>query len=133
MFEINHKLKAEAIQIGNERTPVFVADEFMLNVEPAKREAIGLAYSDKKEEIGAYYPGVRANVGGDYGMAVLRYATNILFKFFQVPDHLTMYPLGGSYSLITTQEEDMDLLQCIPHFDNNNQWSYAVIHHLNDW
>lgn len=132
MFEVNRQLKAEALQIGNEKTPVFVVDDFMLDSSPAKQEAIALGYSDNKEEIGAYYPGIRAPVGGDYGMAVLRYATNILYKFFQVPDKLTMYPLNGSYSLISTREEDMDLLQCIPHFDNNQKYTFAIIHHLND-
>lgn len=132
MFEINRGLNAETLEIGNERTPVFIVDDFMLDIEPARQEAIALDYSDDKEHIGAYYPGIRAPVGGDYGMAVLRYVANILYKLFQVPDDLTMYPLNGSYSLITTRNEDMNLLQCIPHYDNTKPCTYAVIHHLND-
>lgn len=132
MFEINRDLTAEALQIGNENTPVFIVDDFMLDLSPARKEAVSLAFSSDDEATGSYYPGIRAPVGGDYGMAVLRYVTNVLYKFFQVPDDLTMHPLNGSYSLITTREEDMHLLQCIPHFDNDRPFTFAAIHHLND-
>ena len=65
-------------------------------------------------------------------MSLLRHTQAIFYKIFQVPNQLTLYPQNGSYSLITKQEKEMDSLQCIPHFDNNNTFSFAMLHYLND-
>lgn len=132
MFEINPKLQQKAYRLGHEQTPLFVVDDVMLDYSDAQKEACSIAYSSDKNKIGAYYPGVRAPVGEAYGMAVLRYSLDVFYHFFQVPKALSLFPKNGSYSLITQQPQNMDLLQCIPHFDNNDTYNFAMIHYLND-
>ncbi|MDO6444161.1 DUF6445 family protein [Colwellia sp. 1_MG-2023] len=132
MFSLNPNLTQQAFLIGNERTPVFVVDNFMRDYSDAIDEASKLSYASDKESVGAYYPGIRAPVGTEYGMSLLRHTQAIFYKIFQVPNQLTMFPQNGSYSLITKAENDMDSLQCIPHFDNNNTFSFAMLHYLNE-
>jgi hypothetical protein len=132
MFALNPKLVQQAYRIGNEKTPVFIIDDFMLDYFGAINEAINLPYANDKESVGAYYPGIRASVGSEYGMALLQNTAAIFYKVFGVPKELTLFPKNGSYSLMTKQPEDMDLLQCIPHFDNNDTFSFAMIHYLNE-
>ena len=132
MFKLNPNLKQQAIRIGNERTPIFIVDDFMGDYQGAIDEAIALAYRSDKDSVGAYYPGIRAPVGTHYGMALLQQTAAIFYQVFNVPKTLTLHPLNGSYSLVTKQEHEMDLLQCIPHFDNNQTFSFAMIHYLNN-
>ncbi|TRX58000.1 DUF6445 family protein [Thalassomonas sp. M1454] len=132
MFELNPKLKQQAIRVGNEQTPIFIVDDFMGDYQGAIDEAIALPYRNDKDSVGEYYPGIRAPVGKDYGMSLLKQTAAIFYKIFGVPRALTLYPKNGSYSLITKQEHEMDLLQCIPHFDNNDTFSFAMIHYLNN-
>lgn len=132
MFSLNPNLFQQAYRVGNEQTPVFVVDDFMLDYSGAIEEAIKLSYAKDKESVGAYYPGIRAPVGAEYGMSLLTHTAQIFYKIFRVPNQLTLFPQNGSYSLITKQEQEMDLLQCIPHFDNNDTFSFAMLHYLNE-
>jgi hypothetical protein len=132
MFEINPNLQVNAYRLGNEQTPLLVVDDVMLDYSAAQQEACSIAYSSDKDVVGAYYPGIRAPVGEAYGMALLRYSLGLFYRFFLVPQSLTLHPKNGSYSLITQQPQEMDLLQCIPHFDNNETFSFAMIHYLNE-
>lgn len=132
MFDINPNLTQQAQIIGNESTPIFVVDDFMLDYSAAIEEAVQLEYSSDKESVGAYYPGIRAPVGTDYGMSLLKHAHGIFYNIFKVPKQFTLFPQNGSYSLITKHEKDMDLLQCIPHFDSNQTFGFAMLHYLNE-
>lgn len=131
MFEINPRLRQQLIKVGHEQTPIFIVDDFMLDYQGALNEAVSLAYANDKDSVGAYYPGIRAPVGADYGMSLLRNVAAIFYNIFGVPKDLTLFPQNGSYSLVTKQEEALDLLQCIPHFDNNGTFNFAMLHYLN--
>lgn len=118
-------------RIGYEHTPIFVVDDFLLSTESVIDQGVKASYDTGKTK-GSYYPGVRADVNSEYGMTVLQYAAFVLYKAFGVPESLTLYPKSGSFSLLTQQPENMNLLQCIPHFDNNDTFSFAAIHYLNE-
>lgn len=132
MYSLNPELSQQAFRIGNEQTPVFIVDDFMQDYSGAIEEAIQSPYAADKESVGAYYPGMRAPVGSEYGMSLLKYTQAIFYKIFSVPNQLTLFPQNGSYSLITKQEQDMDALQCLPHFDNSKTFSFAMLHYLNE-
>lgn len=130
MFDISQESKGTLHQVGDEKTPIFVIDDFMVNTKDIINEATNLHYIDSQEH-NSYYPGVRAPVGEAYGMAVLKAIAPIFYNVFKVPKNLTLYPQDGQFSLLTQHEKDMNLLQCIPHFDNNIAFSFAALHYLN--
>ncbi|XPF95504.1 DUF6445 family protein [Colwellia sp. RE-S-Sl-9] len=131
MNEINLKAKPSHFFIGDENTPIFILDDILLDTSAAIIEAQSANYIQQKNVDGTYYPGVRADVGGDYGMTILKAIQSIFYSFYQVPKNLTLIPKSGQYSLLTQSERELDLLQCLPHYDNKNQYSFAVLHYLN--
>lgn len=130
MYEINRKSKNTLLQVGDEKTPVIIIDDFLVTTSQAIKEAVHSKYLAGKAH-NNYYPGVCSPVGSDYGMAVLNAIAPIFYQALKVPRELTLYPKDGRYSLLAQEEKDLDLLQCIPHFDNNLKYSFAVMHYLN--
>lgn len=130
MFEINPKSKGKLIYVGNEKTPVFIIDDFMVDTQDIINEAASLSYVGGQEN-NNYYPGIRAPVSNSYGMAVLEAIAPVFYNAFKVPNKLTLYPKIASYSLLTQQEKDMNLFQCIPHFDSTLTYTFAALHYIN--
>lgn len=131
MNKINPNVKPSHFLIGEEKTPVFVLDDVLLDTSAAINEAKSLDYISQQSIQGTYYPGCRAHVGGDYGMTILKFISQIFYKFYQVPEHLTLIPTNGQYSLLTQPENQLSELQCLPHYDNKKRYGFAVLHYLN--
>lgn len=131
MNKINVKAKPSHFFIGNENTPIFILDDILLDTSAAINEAKLASYAEQKDVEGIYYPGTRSDVGGDYGMTILKAIQSVFYSFYQVPKHLTLIPKSGQYSLLTQSESQLDLLQCLPHYDNKKKYSFAVLHYLN--
>lgn len=130
MYVVNRKSKNSMLKIGNEKTSVFIIDDFLVDTQPAIEYAAKQSFIAGKEH-NNLYPGIRTPVDTDYGMTVLNAIAPIFYNVIGVPAHLTLQPKIASYSLLTQDEKDLDLLQCIPHFDNTLTFSYAVLHYLN--
>lgn len=130
MHNINRKSKNTLLQVGSEKTPVIIIDNFLLDTSAAIKEAVNSKFIAGKEH-NNYYPGVRTPVGSSYGMAVLKAIAPIFYQIIKVPKNLTLFPKNGSYALLTQAEKELELLQCIPHFDDNLIYSFAVLHYLN--
>lgn len=131
MFEISPQSKGSLIRVGDEQTPVFVIDNFMVNTTDIIQEAATLNYVSGQEH-NNYYPGIRAPVSNEYGMAVLNAIAPIFYNVLKIPKNLTLYPKIASFSLLTQKEDDMNLFQCIPHFDNTSTFSFAALHYVNN-
>ncbi|TLU64332.1 hypothetical protein FE810_12075 [Thalassotalea litorea] len=129
-MHLNPGMQQQAFRVGHEQTPIFVIDDFMLDTAAPILEAAGMQYRDRNHQQ-SFYPGVRAPVSKDYGMTVLTHAAKVLYQVFGVPRDLRMNPKNGSYSLLTQPENRLQLLQCIPHYDNTSCFSFAIIHYLN--
>lgn len=130
MFKINQNQKAQGYRVGLEKTPIFVVDDVLTDVSAAIQNGINADFGSTLVD-GTYYPGVRAHVDQDYGMAILRYCAQVFYRFFQVPNNLTLYPRNGCFSLLTQPPEQLNPLSCMPHFDNNETFSFAILHYLN--
>lgn len=136
MNQVNPKFTHKILHVGNEKTPVFILDDFLLDTAPAINFAVEQHYA--QEQVPAdgvkknVFPGVRANVDGDYGNTLIQAIASVFYGFYKVPTNLDLIPVSGDYSLMTTAEKDMDLLQCIPHFDTANVYQFAVLHYLNE-
>lgn len=133
MVEIDHQnISLERVLVGEEETPVLIIDGVLKSLDAPREEAVQEGYSDDPERIGVFYPGVRADVGADYGMALLKFAQKLCHEHLDVPLGLTLYPIAGSYSLLTQAGEQLRGLQSIPHFDSYELLAFAMLHYLND-
>jgi hypothetical protein len=130
--QVNPHAKVQFAQIGVDKSPVVIVDDFLVSTEAAISEARSLNFNQLGDDRNRYYPGVRSSIGGDYGMTVLRAISGFLYQQCNVPSSLTLYPIDGVYSLVSTPVEHLDLLQCIPHYDNNEAHSFAALHYLNE-
>nr|WP_136252834.1 DUF6445 family protein [Ningiella ruwaisensis] len=132
MFELNPNMQVHVQKIGKESTTIVVVDDFFQDYTLALKEARSANYSSRKEDVGAFYPGVRAPLRKDYGIQVLRFAAQALHKSLNLPANLQVMPINANYSLLTKQPKDMALEQCIPHYDTCEKHSFAVLHYMND-
>jgi hypothetical protein len=130
MYKINPQCKIQLDNVGHEKTPVIIIDDFMSDITTVIKSAINEDYIGGQEH-NNYYPGVRAPVGNEYGMTLLKALAPLFYNIFKVPKTLTLRPQNGSFSLLTQQEKQMSLAQCLPHFDNTLMFSFAAMHYLN--
>ena len=129
MLTVNPQGTLTVRQVGQEKTPVIIIDDFATDTGAV------IDYACRTTDYGpdgsSAYPGVRATLPREYVIPVLNSIYRLLFKVYRVPEHLGLKPVNTVYSLITTPEEDLELAQRVPHFDSNGPWYLAVLHYLN--
>jgi hypothetical protein len=129
MLTVNPKGSLQVREVGQEKTPVIVIDDFAIDTEKV------IDYACRARDYGpdrsSAYPGLRANLPREYVISVLNSIYKLLFKVYQVPANLSLKPINTVYSLIATPEEELSLAQRVPHFDSNSPWYLAVLHYLN--
>jgi hypothetical protein len=129
MLTVNSMGSLLVREVGQEKTPVIVIDDFA--VETGKVIDYACRALDYGPDGSSAYPGVRANLPREYVIPVLNSIYKLLFKVYQVPESLGLKPVNTVYSLISTPEKELSLAQRVPHFDSNEPWYLAVLHYLN--
>jgi hypothetical protein len=127
-IQVNPRGSLEIRHVGNEKTPVIVIDDFLLDTADVIEGACRAV--DYGPDATSAYPGLRAKLPRDYVIAVLNSIYRLLFKVFTVPATLNLKPVNSVYSLITTPEDELSLAQRVPHFDSNGLHYLAVLHYL---
>jgi len=127
--QVNPRGSLEVRQVGIERTPVVVIDDFLLDTAGLIEDACRA--HDYGPDATSAYPGLRAKLPRAYVIAVLDAVYRLLFKVFAVPAALNLKPVNSVYSLITTPESELTLAQRVPHFDSNGPHYLALLHYLN--
>ncbi|WP_111978277.1 DUF6445 family protein [Algibacillus agarilyticus] len=130
MIEINQNMQCSIFHVGNEKTPILVIDDFVENIESVRSVAAAQPFTSPRD--GLHYPGLHSSIGAEYGNAILR-AIKPLFQRdpFNVSPYLSLYPMDGVYSLLTSTVENLTPAQSKPHFDTPMPNCYAVLHYLN--
>ena len=129
LFAVNSRASLSVRQVGRERTPVIVIDDFAASTDRLVEAACGdLEYGPDST---SRYPGVRARLPRDYVVGVLNKLYTLFYQVYAVPADLGMKPVNAVYSLITTPESDLEPRQCAPHFDSTRPYYLAVLHYLN--
>ena len=111
-------------EIGAERQPVMVIDNFVADPEALIEDAAALAWG----RYGPHYPGPRAPVPP---VTLARFLPALVrpmaqaFKLTAAPQLLEAY-----YSLVTTPPADLAPIQRMPHFDGLERERLAVLHFL---
>ena len=111
-------------RIGNEGEPLVVIDHFSGQVE--KLRAMGEAA--QYDAGGAAYPGIRAQADASY----LDIRRELMMKVVQEVFGLRQ-SIGcqvSAFSLVTLREEELSLVQRLPHYDAPDPGVIAIMHYL---
>lgn len=125
---LHAQISCNLVAIGSTQTPVLIADNVSRDggaalQQHAKRLAFGL---DGR----TMYPGVRANLPGSYVDNLLGKFLPILYETYHIPRHLKPRVTQASYSLVTQPASSLTPMQRLPHFDDTNPYSFAMLHYL---
>lgn len=113
-----------ARRIGNEQQPIAVIDGF--HPDPAALRAAACAASF--EPALRSYPGIRADLPGDYFRAIGPILTSVLRAVFATTGKARV--LDASFSIVTTAPEALSHEQRIPHVDAVEPGRFALVHYL---
>jgi hypothetical protein len=128
-FLINPSIKADIIQIGEEKTPIIIIDDLAVD----NKDVINYACTASKftNDLATFYPGIRSPLPQPYVITILQAVYRGICQVYRVPIALKLIPLNQSYSLLTKAQSQLHLLQCMPHFDTSKAYHFAVLHYLN--
>ncbi|MEP2603848.1 MAG: DUF6445 family protein [Paraglaciecola sp.] len=118
--------------IGVEQTPIIVIDEFAFDLDEIKSKAFKSEEFIQVEQGQSMYPGVRVKLPKGYVVDMLTPLQSLFRKTYEVPPTFRMRPKLYVYSLISTQPQDLSLLQRMPHFDSVQPYYFAALHYLNE-
>src|ERR1700761_4857586 len=111
-------------QIGRERQPVIVIDDFVPDPGHLRAAAEALEY----RTLGRHYPGLRAEGAPADVEAYLAPVRDLIGRVFGYPGGLDLISAG--YSIVTTRPADLTPIQRLPHFDRWEPERLALLHYL---
>lgn len=128
IFNLSPSVEVECFEIGNEKEPVLKADSFMVGAPQLKQYAVSLNQFSAADN---YYPGVRMHIPMIYTAALAKNLQNYIKSIFGFNPR-NVKKAVSNFSIVTTQPNDLQLLQKIPHFDAAQKTSVAAVHYLCD-
>ncbi|MCU4675892.1 DUF6445 family protein [Catenovulum sp. 2E275] len=127
-FSLHPAIKWHVLQIGVEKTPVILVDNFLADINMLRQFALT---ADFQQEKITYYPGVRAPLVNAYIDFVLNQLAPVISKIYQLKPINMLAADQGFYSLVNKKAKNLNKHQCIPHFDSLNKRQFAIMHYLN--
>ncbi len=124
-------MSVQVVKVGEEETPIVVIDNFVQSPDALIDDAVAMVPFPSVRE--NYYPGLRRQItpadtnSFDYVQAVCRGIVPVIHSTYGVE---SFEILDASYSLVTTPPQHLQPLQSIPHFDFQDDESYAILHYL---
>ncbi len=129
-LQINQEAKIDIITVGQEKTPVIIADNVLQDcsslIEKAAKQ-VDFAMINS-----SMYPGVRAILPKEYVLLVLRTLAPLLYRIYGIGHDKKLVPFGAYYSLVSIAHKELQPIQKIPHFDSSEPLYFAMIHYLNE-
>ena len=127
-FIINRQAQPSFGQVGNEKIPVLIMDQFMANLN----DSLLSNRSDLTfDAFDTYYPGIRAELPQAYIATVAIAMMPLIRQMYSIPAHLNMEFYPSYYSLVSKRPNELSTLQSVPHIDGTQLHRYALIHYLN--
>jgi hypothetical protein len=124
-LSLNSNLTTCVYQLGEERSPLLVVDNFLQDAELLVEHACKQQFVQNS----SFYPGIRAPAPLAFQSLLLRTLSRQLQQVFD----LKGTKLGLSlcqYSLVTMPANKLKLLQRIPHFDSTKRDELAAVFYL---
>lgn len=121
-------INARIERVGIAQTPIICIDDFSEHLAPILTDARQQAFTTDNHSL---YPGIRAKLPKSYVVDVLNATYQLIYQTYQIPHQLRLKPQDIYYSLITKNASQLQPLQCLPHFDSNAPYYFAILHYLN--
>jgi len=122
-------LHPEIRYLGQERTPLVIIDEPPIGTEALRSIAAQQALFNPDDQ--TFYPGLRATLPAQYGRELIDLFEPFIRSLYQVPSSYLCRCTRQLYSLVTTPERELQVLQRVPHVDTRWPYYFAIMHYLN--
>ena len=119
-------LTVSVTQVGAERAPVMVIDNFLAHPEELVEEA---ATQHPFKPFALYYPGVRAPIHPMYPLAVYQILRDPIRKIFGL-DGLDVVMADSDFRMVTQGPAGLHPRQKVPHYDGADPNVIVVLHYL---
>lgn len=132
--QFNQSMQIELFQIGKEKIPVFLIENFALFpenlIECACQQHIEQThYQYQKSD---FYPGIRKPVPESYSKQINNTLLPILTNKLNMRGSFTSKTILSAFSITVTPANQLKPIQMVPHFDSSASNQYAVVHYLCD-
>ncbi len=125
-IRINPNARVKLRTVGVEQNPLLVIDDVLEAPEAMVEAAARASWAPPK---GTFYPGVNADLPVGYLRTLLPALKPSFERAFGLPQDQALVAYGF-YALATWGLERFGPLQRIPHFDQPNPMSLAMVHYL---
>lgn len=115
--------------VGDERTPVVVIDDPILEPDALIRHACDQARFSSDNQWA--YPGIRTSLPDEYAQVLVPELIGVIRHVYGTPPDYEFQLVHQLFSLITRRPEELELLQRVPHFDSKIPHYFATVHYLN--
>ncbi|MGZ3304692.1 MAG: DUF6445 family protein [Asticcacaulis sp.] len=125
-IRLNPAAEVHLQRIGREGNPLLIIDNLVLDAEDLVAFAAGSAFAPPQ---GTWYPGLNAPLPSSYLPALIPVLRPSLSRAFGI-DAGAALTVAGFYALATWPLEHLGPLQRIPHYDQVEPKSLAIVHYL---
>ena len=127
-IKLNPNASINLLKIGNEKQPLFVVDDFLLNPELLVEYAQqGEGFINQKTD---FYPGERKPLPADYANLICQFVANTLPESLLLPTSIRVTNSLCALSITNQHPSTLLPIQRIPHFDTCDSQQWAVLHYL---
>ncbi len=120
------RLQVSVTQVGAERAPVMVVDNFISNPEELVEDA---ATEHPFRPFAMYYPGVKSPVPPMYMLAVYQILKDPIRTVFGL-EGLDVVMADSDFRMVTKNAEGLHPRQLVPHYDGPDPNVIVVLHYL---
>jgi hypothetical protein len=125
ILELHPGIQVRRLEIGAERLPLLVIDQFVADPERLVRRAASKQFTPTTR----YFPGVRAEAPLSYQHLIASGLRDALVECFELQARTFRFSMCH-YSLVTTPPEQLASIQRVPHVDSLARSGLASIHYL---
>ena len=120
------RLQVSVTQVGIERAPVIVVDNFVSNPDELVEDA---ATEHPFRPFAMYYPGVKSPVPPMYALAVYQILKDPIRTVFGL-EGLDVIMADSDFRMVTRPSEGLHPRQLVPHYDGPDPNAIVVLHYL---
>ncbi len=129
-MQTNPAMKVKTLSVGREKTAVVVIDDVLVKSTSVREFASQTAVFEP-DNVTAY-PGIRAPLPKWFTDQILDLVCPIFRQQYGIPEALEPTPVMAYFSLLTTPEDELELLQRMPHFDSVKETYFSLVLYLNE-
>lgn len=130
---INENASIHVVDVGEKKSKVIVVDDFLADPEALVEMASKCTFTPYPAGIQKKgYPGLRAPISSEYGAVLKDFLVKRICTIFKIDESLPLNVYQEAFSLMTLKENELGVLQTIPHFDASDPNFFAILLYLCD-